>query len=186
MDAAGSHNAADRSNVLLPAGRNAAAALRHQGTIAAASATCGRNCHCCREHYPRQHLLRTQDADAQGTTSRSCGTRSAPAPTVSDRQWRDWCRWCVLLSRGSRSGFAGDRWYKVWTEETRQQYITPTVDCDRNRMWPRLQNQPVQILYWLVNQVVPPEDWKHGSRPGNTLVVQFDWRSRTKFVLAAF
>jgi len=91
-----------------------------------AAVTCGRNCHCCREHYPRQHLLRTQDADAQGTTSRSCGTRSAPAPTVSDRQWCDWCRWCVLLSRGSRSGFAGDRWYKVWTEETRQQYITPT------------------------------------------------------------
>ena len=22
-------------------------------------------------------------------------------------------------------------------------------------MWPRLQNQPVQILYWLVNQFVP-------------------------------
>jgi hypothetical protein len=42
MDAVGSHNAADRSNVLLPAGRNAAAALRHQGTIAAASATCRR------------------------------------------------------------------------------------------------------------------------------------------------
>ena len=41
-------------------------------------------------------------------------------------------------------------------------------------MWPRLQNQPVQTLYWLVNQFVPPEDWKHGSRPGNTLVVQFD------------
>ena len=61
-----------------------------------------------------------------------------------------------------------------------------TVDCDRNRMWPRLQNQPVQILYWLVNQFVHPEDWKHGSRTGNTLVVKFDWRSRTKFVLAAF
>ena len=42
-------------------------------------------------------------------------------------------------------------------------------------LWPRLQNQPVQTLYWLVNQFVPPEDWKHGSRPGNTLVVQFDW-----------
>ena len=51
---------------------------------------------------------------------------------------------------------------------------------------PRLQNQPVQFLYWRVNQFVPPEDWKHGSRPGNTLVVQFDWRSRTKFVRAAF
>ena len=54
------------------------------------------------------------------------------------------------------------------------------------RMRLRLQNQPVQILYWLVNQFVPPEDWKHKSRLGNTLVVQFDWRSRTKFVLAAF
>ena len=38
---------------------------------------------------------------------------------------------------------------------------TCTVDCNRNRMWLRLQNQPVQILYWLVNQFVPPEDWNH-------------------------
>ena len=29
-------------------------------------------------------------------------------------------------------------------------------------------------------------DWKHGSRPENTPVVQCDWTSRTKFVWAAF
>ena len=53
-------------------------------------------------------------------------------------------------------------------------------------MWPRLQNQTVQTLYWRVNQFVPPGDWKHGFRPGNTPVVQFDWTSRTKFVRAVF
>ena len=53
-------------------------------------------------------------------------------------------------------------------------------------MWPRLQNQPVQTLYWLVNQFVPPEDWKHGSPPGNTLLVQFDWRSREKILYGLF
>ena len=52
-------------------------------------------------------------------------------------------------------------------------------------MWPRLQKQPVQTLYCLVNQFVPPEDWKHGSRPGNTLVVQFDWRSTCLSFLGA-
>jgi len=70
--------------------------------------------------------------------------------------------------------------------ETRAPQRRNTVACNRNRMWPRLQNQPVQILYWLFNQFVPREDWKHGFRPGNTLVVQFDWRSRTKFCTGCF
>ena len=53
-------------------------------------------------------------------------------------------------------------------------------------VWPRLQNQSVQTLLPCQSICTPGRLEAHGSRPGNTLLVQFDWRSRTKFVRAAF